>query len=233
MPVLLVGSLHPGTMPGPTLSKNAMKNPLQPYLPPLNVPPAPAETPAGRVPDDAECTRIWDRYAMPDHIRAHCTQVARVATHLAVLAHEAGLTVNVAAVRASALLHDIAKAYTIHYGGNHSQLGASWVMDETGNPALAQGVMHHVFWPFASELPRDLLPLAVIYGDKRVAHDRIVSLNERFADLIRRYGRTEAIRERIAYTHEQALDVERLFSTTLKVNLCESTFDRGRMVHGA
>lgn len=167
---------------------------------------------------------------MPGHIRAHSGMVARVATHLAVLAHEAGLDVNVAEVRASALLHDIAKAYTIYHGGNHSQLGASWVVDVTGNPALAQGVMHHVYWPFDLRLSGHLLPLAVIYGDKRVAHDHIVSLDERFQDLLDRYGKTPLIRERIAATHEQAVDIERLFSQTLKVDLREDTFDRGWMV---
>lgn len=210
-----------------------MKNPLQSYLPPLKNPPRPPKGLTGRVPSREECVRIWDRHAMPDHIRAHCTQVARIAEHLALLARDVGLNVDVDAVRASALLHDIAKVYTIHHGGNHSQLGASWVMDATGNPSLAQGVMHHVFWPFSMQLPRDLLPLAVIYGDKRVAHDRIVSLDARFDDLITRYGKTRIIRDRIAHTHQQAVEMEQLFGTTLKVNIRESTFDSGRLVHGA
>ncbi|MEF2145180.1 MAG: HD domain-containing protein [Desulfovibrionaceae bacterium] len=167
---------------------------------------------------------------MPAHIRRHSHMVAQVSTHLAVLAEEAGLEVAPARVRASALLHDIAKAYTIDHGGNHSQLGASWVMDATGDPGLAQGVMHHVYWPFDLILPEFILPLAVIYGDKRVAHDRIVSLEDRFQDLMDRYGKTELIRERITATHEQAVAVERLFSETLKVDLSENTFDRGRLV---
>ncbi|MGE4291937.1 MAG: HD domain-containing protein [Desulfovibrio sp.] len=207
-----------------------MKNPLQPFLPPLDSPPAPPGERGGTIPDYAACVRLWDAYDMPRHIRAHSTMVARVATHLAVLAKEAGLDVNPAAVRASALLHDIAKAYTIDHGGNHSQLGASWVMDATGSPALAHGVMHHVYWPFDLDLAGHVLPLAVIYGDKRVAHDRIVSLDNRFQDLLERYGKTTLIRERIAVTHEQAVEVERLFSKTCKVNLSEDTFDRGRMV---
>lgn len=207
-----------------------MKNPLQPFLPPLDTPPPPPESRSARIPDHAECVRLWDRYEMPDHIRAHSGMVARVATHLAVLAKEAGLDVDVAEVRASALLHDIAKAYTIHHGGNHSQLGASWVMEVTGNPALAHGVMHHVYWPFELDLAGHVLPLAVIYGDKRVAHDRIVSLEDRFQDLLERYGKTRLIRERIAVTHEQAMEVERLFSKKCKVDLSEDTFDRGRMV---
>lgn len=207
-----------------------MKNPLQPFLPPLRTPPAPPEGTRGRVPTPEECARLWDHYDMPAHIRRHSQNVALIATRVAERCRDAGLDVDVAAVRASGLLHDIAKAYTIHHGGNHSQLGASWVMEATGNPALAQGVMHHVFWPFDLILPGHILPLAVIYGDKRVAHDRIVGLEERFRDLLVRYGKTEAIRERIAVTHEQALDVERLFSQTCKVDISEDTFDRGRLV---
>jgi hypothetical protein len=38
----------------------------------------------------------------------------------------------------------------------------------------------------------------VNYADKRVLHDRVVSLGERFADLMVRYGRTPEARARIA-----------------------------------
>jgi hypothetical protein len=137
------------------------------------------------------------------------------------------------AVRASALLHDLAKGYTIQYGGHHSQLGGAWVQDLTRNPQIAQGVIHHVYWPFEIDPRRHFLPLAVSYADKRVRHDVIVTLTERFEDLFVRYGATGEIRARLQGTLDQALLLEKKLSEALEVDLHACTFDRGGLVRGA
>jgi putative nucleotidyltransferase with HDIG domain len=197
---------------------------LDGLLPPLAAPPVPAGAGAWGAPDEARCRELWDFHEMLPNIRAHSLLVARVAAFLAERGRERGFDVDVATVRASALLHDLAKTYTIRYGGSHSQLGASWVMEHTGNPRIAQGVMHHVFWPFEADLARDFTPLCVLYGDKRVAHDQLVGMDERFEDLMERYGMSEAIRARILATHEQGVQVERLFSEALEVDLRCASF---------
>ena len=109
-----------------------------PLVHPLACLPEPAlESPTqGSIPDDAACMALWDKYGMLDNIRAHSRMVAHIATELAQRARAAGFPVNVAAVRASAMLHDIAKTYSVLHGGSHAQLGASWVVAETRNHAL-------------------------------------------------------------------------------------------------
>ena len=149
---------------------------------------------------------------------------------LARLAEAAGLVVNVAEVRAAALLHDLAKTYTISHGGNHCQLGAAWVQELTGNPALAQGVLCHVHWPREIDLAADFLPLALIYSDKRVKHNQIVTLEARFDDLLVRYGTTEYIRGRIRESFQQAEAIERALAATLGIDIHENTFGCGRLV---
>lgn len=74
---------------------------------------------------------------------------------------------------AAGLLHDIAKSYTVQFGGSHAQIGASWVVDSTGNHKVAQAVYHHVEWPWP--LPEDLVHpvFFVIYADKRARHDEM------------------------------------------------------------
>ncbi len=191
------------------------------------------EHPDWDIPDDATCLAYWGRYDMPEHIRGHSLLVARVATFLALGAREAGLSVSVPTVRASALLHDLAKAFTIEHGGSHSQLGASWAVSLTKNPALAQGVLHHVYWPYEVDIRKYFLPLAVIYGDKRVQHNDLVSLERRFKDLLDRYGKTEDLRKRIGLAHAQARELERLFGRLLEKELHASTFDCGRLVERA
>lgn len=189
--------------------------------PPPNVPPMPlpfhafASSERWATPSIEECSALWKAYAMPEHIRAHSQLVAEQAHLLAQRAVLVGINVHPAWVRASGLLHDLAKSYCIQYGGNHAQLGAAWVLAETKNPAIAQGVMHHVHWSWDIDIEQSFLPLAIIYADKRVKHDALVSLTERFEDLIERYGRTAPIRQRIYESYLQALAIEQALEARL------------------
>ncbi len=140
------------------------------------------------------------------------------------------LHVPVEAVVASALLHDIGKFYCIEHGGFHNQLGASLVMQLTGNPAIAQGVMHHVFWPGEIDVDKFFLPLVLIYSDKRVKHDTIVSLETRFQDLFSRYGLNERMNGLITKSWEQAVAIQNSFNQNFGIDLNARTFDCGRMV---
>ena len=212
-----------------TTTPNIPLAPLWPHLPPPPMPDDPARA-CGKVPTEAQCVAWWDRFQMPPHIRAHSRKVALVATGVAEAGRRKGIPVCVDTVRASALLHDLAKAYCITHGGNHSQLGGAWVMELTKNPLLAQGVIHHVYWPFAVDLRRFFTPLAVLYADKRVAHDQIVPIESRFGDLIERYGKTAEIRDRIHSTNQQAKDIENSLAELLEMDLNAHDFDSGRLV---
>ena len=203
-------------------------------IPPTFVPVANA----GRIPSDAECRVWWDEYGMYEHIKAHSELVAGVATDLAEMAAARGVGNPdglarddfVQSVRAAGLLHDLGKTWTIVHGGNHSQLGAAWAMELTGNPRIAQGVIHHVHWPGELDAHEFFLPLAVIYADKRVKHDHIVSISERFEDLYARYGHSERSRALIRRSHDQGKELELLFSTILGEEIHEYPFDRRRLV---
>lgn len=192
----------------------------------------------GRIPSDDECRAWWDGHGMLAHIKDHSELVAAVATTLAVLAADRGLGNAdgltredfIQTVRAAALLHDLGKTYSIAHGGNHSQIGAAWVMDLVRNPRIAQGVVHHVHWPGPLDLDRHFLPLAIIYADKRVKHDRIVGMDERFADLFERYGHTERSREWITRSFNQGRELEHLLSTFLGEDIHAYPFDRRRLV---
>lgn len=182
------------------------------------------------VPGEEECRALWDKYAMPEHIREHSLAVADLATCLAEQGAKRGVPLRVDEVRASALLHDLAKDYTIRHGGNHAQLGGAWVQEETGNPAIAQGVTHHVYWPWDVDVDKYFLCLAVIYGDKRVRHHQVVTVAERYEDLFERYGKSAQIREKIELSRIQTLDIEESLSKRLGVGLHACTYDCGRLV---
>lgn len=169
---------------------------------------------------------------MPDHIRAHSTRVGELAMALAARGEELGAIAKGTAEAAysAGLLHDIAKLYCIEHGGSHAHIGGAWIMAETKNPAIAQAVTHHVWWPFDVDAQNFFLPLAVLYADKRVRHDKEVSLGARFSDLFERYGTTEKKRANITISMQQARAIEHALGELLKVKLHASTSHRGRLV---
>jgi hypothetical protein len=187
------------------------------------------------IPRREDCDALWERYAMLDNIRVHSEQVAGMGYALALLAKDLGLDIYPEALLAAGLLHDLAKTHTIYYGGNHAQLGAAWVMRETGNGAISQAVLAHVFWPWMEDADNDdfFMPMAIAYADKRIMHDRCVPLEERFEDLLVRYGINDHVRSRIKNSFLQGKRMEEALSRRLGVSLHEYTVDSGRLVKRA
>lgn len=169
---------------------------------------------------------------MLENVCQHSLMVANIATALATRASDLGMEIDIQACRAAGLLHDIAKTWCIQNGGSHASIGASWTVQETGHYGIAQGVMLHVHWPW--DLPNGkaicCLPIFIIYADKRVKHDRCVTLQERFSDLIKRYGKTETARENIRQSCRQADEIQAALSSQLEWRLNEYSFDCRRLV---
>lgn len=169
---------------------------------------------------------------MFDNVRRHSRKVAEIAEALAERAVSLGYAASPETARAAGLLHDLAKSWCLRRGGSHAMLGASWTVMRTKNYAVAQAVMLHVHWPWT--LPRNekilSLPFLVIYADKRVRHDACVTLEERFEDLLVRYGKTERSRAGIRASHKQAILIEQGLSNLLELDLSEYTIDSGRLV---
>jgi hypothetical protein len=204
-----------------------------PLKPGLSFPVIPwEEALSAPVPDKRECESLWERYSMPPHIRAHSNLVAAVALTLGELLARKGARLSRPALLAGALLHDLAKIYTVDYPGDHAQIGAAVVVRETRNYLVGQMVYHHVGWPWQADIGNDYLlhVLLVNYADKRVKHDRIVTLEERFADLRQRYGRTGRSRSAIACSYLQGREIEQALSRRLEVPVYEYPFDSRRLV---
>lgn len=185
------------------------------------------------IPDETACKALWTHYAMFAHIERHSQLVADIATALARRAVDIGATQHKELLPlslAAGLLHDVAKSYTVQHGGSHAQIGASWVVASTGSHRVAQAVLHHVEWPW--ELPEDLIHpvFFVIYADKRARHDEMVTLGERYEDLLVRYGKTEQSRAAIHRGWEHSKTIERVLSAQLEFPLHESTVVGGRLV---
>jgi len=197
----------------------------------MTLPPIPAvDYTRWPVPEAGECEKLLAKYMAPEHIREHSRKVRDVARLIGEAAREKGLDAHLPSLEAAALLHDIGKAYSIKHGGAHSQIGASITIAETGNPVIAQAVMHHVYWP-EEILVRDYFtPLTIIYSDKRVRHDRVVSIDDRFLDLFTRYGDSGRRTKMIRSSKNQVLEIEKELERTIGAELHACTFDCRRLV---
>ncbi|MBI4360135.1 MAG: HDIG domain-containing protein [Candidatus Jacksonbacteria bacterium] len=148
------------------------------------------------LPTPEQCYALWDKYEMPANIRAHTRAVARVADLVALHIASQGIAVDKELVNRGALLHDIAKLRGIQGGKEvrHTDEGAEIVMLEGFGKRLADIVRRHGTGTFSFNLPIE--DQIVNYADRRVLHDKIVSLPERLADLAKRYpGAREIIEE--------------------------------------
>jgi uncharacterized protein len=116
--------------------------------------------------------------------------VAAAALFLGKMLNGNGVRLNLQLLEAAALLHDIAKARSLETGENHSLLGGK-ILRDLGLQLLAPIVEDHATLDEAMLLGPVDESLLVNYSDKRVKHDRIVTIRERFDDLMQRYAKTE------------------------------------------
>ena len=141
------------------------------------------------VPNRNECLLLMRRACMPAHIQKHSLLVADVAIFLSKLLNEHKITLNLEVVQAGGLLHDIAKAQSLATGERHETLGAR-MLHQYGYLLLASMVQDHVSMDLIRLNGHINDSIIIYYAHKRVKHDQIVTLKERFADLVQRYSRT-------------------------------------------
>ncbi len=125
-------------------------------------------------PDEAECEAMLDAVGTPEQSRRHSVVVAELAVEIAVRLVAGGLTIDIDAVRAGALLHDIAKGEPDHALAGARRV-AAFGFGKTAEIVAAH--MEMAFEPGQSLDERHLVFLA----DKLVKGERRVSLEDRFA----------------------------------------------------
>ena len=150
---------------------------------------------------------------MPSHIIKHSLMVRKVAAVIACSCVVNGCEVNPRLVETAALLHDISKMDSITDGGDHSLMGKH-LLESLGYPHIGDVIGQHV------RLNELILSEAMIvnYADKRVMHDKIVSLERRFVDLMDRYGKDDARMERILKMYEKAVSTEKMIVEASKID---------------
>ncbi len=156
---------------------------------------------------------MWDQYATPQHLRRHMEQVARVAVYLAEALNKNGQHVMVGLVERAALLHDTVRVtewdtLTFEYFDT-TPTPAEIAVWEAQRQQFPRSLPHAEvnFQVFKDQYPEveHLIRVHSIsavphlntweekvlnYADRRVAHDRIVTLQERLDESFQRYSKT-------------------------------------------
>jgi hypothetical protein len=165
------------------------------------------------IPTVKQCYQLMDQYEMPDHMRHHSIVVEKVASLITRGLIGAGIPLSMELITAGALMHDIAKKICLSEGCDHSLVGEEICLKNQLDE-IADLVGEHVrlkhFDPEGIILEKEI----IYYADKRVAHDQIVTIEERLKDLYIRYGKGNvALEKRMEENFRICLRVEqKLFS---------------------
>lgn len=168
------------------------------------------------IPGVSLCFELMEQYDMLPNIREHSIMVARVAEIITSSLIRAGHALSLETVIAGALLHDIGKTACLDNDDDHAVIGSEICLAHDLE-RIADIVAEHVILKnFAPENGFGEKEI-VYYADKRVNHNQVVSLQQRLAYILERYGlnneaRCSAIKKN--YARCQELET-RMFSTLM------------------
>jgi len=160
------------------------------------------------IPDKETCLALLEKYQTPHHIVLHSLRVWEVARLLAEGLIERNYPVDRELLRASSLLHDIGKYPCIVEGRGYHDIRGAEILEGEGMPSVARLVVQHVILRGAQDgsIREEHV---LLYADKRVVHDNIVSLEDRFVYLKETYGKSPEARRMLLAMKDEAIRLER------------------------
>ena len=151
------------------------------------------------------------------HIVAHSLEVAKVALFLAVELNKKGQKIDLGVVEAASLLHDVTKTEGLKTREDHAMTGCQ-LLKGRGYERVGEVVSQHVHLSGEKDPLQVSEEEVVNYSDKRVRHDHIVSLTDRFVDLKERYGKTPKGLELLDELEKATFDLEQKIFSFLEIN---------------
>ena len=165
------------------------------------------------IPGVNECLDLMEQYHMLPNIKDHSIVVTEVAGVITNGLIAAGYDLSLETVIAGALLHDIGKTACLDNDDDHAARGLEICLAHnlmTIADIVAEHVILKNYAPQNGFAEKEI----VYYADKRVNHDKVVSLEERLAYILERYGMNNEVRCRaIKRNYARCQDLEkRMFS---------------------
>ncbi len=169
------------------------------------------------IPSREECLSLMSRHGMLENIVSHSLEVAKVALFISVELNKKGRTVDLGLVEAASLLHDLTKAECLKTKDDHAQT-ASRQLKRMGYERVGDVVAQHI-WLVKEGDPSYVSEEEIVnYADKRVMHDRIVPLEERFSDLKARYGLNQKAMDYLERLQEEIFGIENKIFFILQID---------------
>ncbi len=140
------------------------------------------------IPTVDQCFELMERYGMLENIKAHSIMVEKVANIIAREIMKSGTDISMAVITAGALMHDIGKTPCLNTRADHAAKGSE-ICILNHIEEIAEIVKEHViiegFNPDGEVNEKEI----IYYADKRIKHDKLVSLEERLDYLLIRYAK--------------------------------------------
>lgn len=170
------------------------------------------------IPTREEALEILENSNLSEGIIRHSMAVNKVANYLAGKLAEKGEKIDLQLVDAASILHDIDKLI-VTSGESHGKEGER-ILCEKGMPEVGKIVGKHGLGNILKEGELSRWEDKIVwYADKRVNHDKIVSLDGRFAYLRKTYGHiSEELSEIIENSYPKAKELENEIFNRLDVN---------------
>ena len=166
---------------------------------------------------------MMDHCDMLPNIKNHSILVADLAIIIGRELNKNGSKLDLDLIEAAALLHDITKTESIKTGEHHSESGGK-LLRNLGHQRIAEIVEQHIL---PDKIEGNVSEEEVVcYADKRILHDKIVSLDERFEYLLERYGKNE---KSVGFVNETRLKL-RIIEKRIIENSTFSEFDINKII---
>ncbi len=154
---------------------------------------------------------------MLDHIVNHSLKVAEVALFISKELNRRGHSIDLRLVEAAALLHDFTKTECLRTREDHALTGSK-ALAGMGFERVGAVVREHIRLSKKRSPFRVSEEEIVNYADKRVKHDQVVTLEERFEDLRERYGKNPKAIELLENLKESTLEIEKKIFSILEID---------------
>jgi putative nucleotidyltransferase with HDIG domain len=154
---------------------------------------------------------------LPQIIR-HSELVAQVALYIGTRLNDEGMKLNLPLVQAGALLHDIAKTICLETSGNHAEEGGALLVS-LGYPSVASIVRQHIRMDEGAIDETIITEIELVnYSDKRVKHEEVVDLEERFRDIHERYkGKFPGLEQALEQVLKETIFIEEKIFSLLEI----------------
>jgi uncharacterized protein len=169
------------------------------------------------IPSREECLSLMSKCGMLENIVSHSMEVAKVALFIAVELKKKGRAIDLALVEAASLLHDLTKTECLKTKEDHAQT-ASRQLKRMGYERVGEVVAQHIRLVKEGDPSRVSEAEIVNYADKRVMHDRIVPLEERFRDLKARYGLSQKAMDYLEQLQKEIYGIENKIFFILQID---------------